>query len=113
MLSFQRTLLPSWFFNFAIFSCPYRYCRFTGIDAQSQSSTALYIPGFDPQPISADVIGVGPDGRTTWALHQGKPDATDTASYADFIGTGKHGDTDGGRHAPADPRWRDGNCDQD
>ncbi|KIM48644.1 hypothetical protein M413DRAFT_82803 [Hebeloma cylindrosporum] len=58
-----------------------------GNGAQAQRSTSLYIPGFDPQPVSADVIGVGSDGRTTWALHKGKPDPTDTSSYPDFVGT--------------------------
>jgi hypothetical protein len=57
--------------------------------ARAQRSTSLYIPGFDPQPVSADVIGVGSDGRTTWALHKGKTDPTDTSSYPDFVGTGK------------------------
>ncbi|KAJ3493374.1 hypothetical protein NLJ89_g11034 [Agrocybe chaxingu] len=54
---------------------------------QCQLSTSLYIPGFDPQPISASVVGVGADGRTTWALRKGQPDATDTSSYPDFFGT--------------------------
>ncbi|PPQ91415.1 hypothetical protein CVT25_014303 [Psilocybe cyanescens] len=54
---------------------------------RSQLITSLYVPGFDPQPLSANVIGVGSDGRTTWALHKGQPDATDTSSYVDFIGT--------------------------
>ncbi|KDR73690.1 hypothetical protein GALMADRAFT_142148 [Galerina marginata CBS 339.88] len=57
------------------------------IGARSQLTTSLYIPGFDPQPISADLIGVGSDGRTTWVLQQGRVAATDTSSYADFFGT--------------------------
>jgi hypothetical protein len=36
--------------------------------AIAQESTLLYIPGFDPQALSADVIGVGSDGRTTYVL---------------------------------------------
>lgn len=65
--------------------------RSADIAVQGQSSTSdLYIPGFDPQPISADMIGVGSDGRTTWALHKGNPHPTDTASYADFPGTGAY-----------------------
>ncbi|KAF9053127.1 hypothetical protein BJ165DRAFT_1400467 [Panaeolus papilionaceus] len=56
--------------------------------ARSQTSTSLYIPGFDPQPVSANVAGIGADGATTWILHQGSRDPTDTSSYADFIGTG-------------------------
>ncbi|KAJ3753414.1 hypothetical protein EV360DRAFT_53512 [Lentinula raphanica] len=31
-------------------------------------STSLYIPGFDPQPISADIVGVDSSGHTTWDL---------------------------------------------
>lgn len=57
--------------------------RWSSVVAQ----TSLYIPGFDPQPISANVVGVGSDGRTTWALQKGQADATDTKSYADFHGT--------------------------
>lgn len=35
------------------------------------AQTTLYIPGFDPQPITADVLGVGADGQTTWLLGPG------------------------------------------
>ncbi|TFK36331.1 hypothetical protein BDQ12DRAFT_633921 [Crucibulum laeve] len=50
-----------------------------------RAQTSLYIPGFDPQPVSADVIGVGSGGRTTWALHKGE--ATNNAENPEFIGT--------------------------
>lgn len=35
------------------------------------AQTSLYIPGFDPQPISVNQLGVGSDGRTTWELQPG------------------------------------------
>ena len=35
----------------------------------------LYIPGFDPQPLSGTVLGVGSDGRTTYQISPAK--ATD------------------------------------
>ncbi|KAF9532875.1 hypothetical protein CPB83DRAFT_806489 [Crepidotus variabilis] len=49
-----------------------------------QSTTGLFIPGFDPQPVSADIIGIGSDGHTTWAIHQGQRTPGDTSSYEDF-----------------------------
>ncbi|CAA7270958.1 unnamed protein product [Cyclocybe aegerita] len=63
---------------------------------QCQLSTSLYVPGFDPQPMSASVVGVGVDGRTTWALRKGQPDTVDTSSYPDFFGTATlvHGPND-------------------
>ncbi|KAJ8700427.1 hypothetical protein PTI98_003450 [Pleurotus ostreatus] len=45
--------------------------------AAQQAQTSLFIPGFDPQPLSADAIGVDGEGRTTWALQAGQ--ATDPA----------------------------------
>ncbi|CAL1705476.1 unnamed protein product [Somion occarium] len=49
------------------------------------AQTSLYIPGFDPQPISANEVGVGEDGRTTWQLQPG----VTSGSFDDFglIGT--------------------------
>lgn len=35
------------------------------------AQTSLYIPDTDPQPLSADVLGVGPNGETTYLLHPG------------------------------------------
>lgn len=52
----------------------------------AQSTTALYIPGFDPQPLIADVGGVGSGDHTTWLIHAGKPTGTEDPS--DFQGTG-------------------------
>jgi len=49
------------------------------------AQTSLFIPGFDPQPLSADILGVDTQGRTTWALHPGSP--TDTLNDAGLIGT--------------------------
>jgi len=46
---------------------------------------SLYIPGFDPQPISAIELGAGSDGRTTWLIEPGSPTGTFTAP--DFLGT--------------------------
>lgn len=52
------------------------------------AQTSLFIPGFDPQPISADILGVDAQGRTTWALHKGAP--TDTFDDSGFVGTGEY-----------------------
>lgn len=50
------------------------------------AQTSLYIPGFDPQPVSASQLGIGADGRTTWEL---KPGVTSgTFDEIGFIGTG-------------------------
>ncbi|KAG6843809.1 hypothetical protein H0H93_016956 [Arthromyces matolae] len=49
------------------------------------AQTSLYIPGFDPQPISADILGVDGQGRTTWAVHQGA--LTGTFDEVNFPGT--------------------------
>jgi len=46
--------------------------------ATALAQTSLYIPGFDPQAISADVEGVDAQGRTTWLLHGGAPSGTFT-----------------------------------
>jgi hypothetical protein len=51
------------------------------------AETSLYIPGFDEQPVSVDVIGVGPDGRTTWEIVPSKP--TGTVPAPPFPVTGK------------------------
>jgi hypothetical protein len=54
--------------------------------ALALSQTSLFIPGFDPQPLSADILGVDAQGRTTWAVHAGSP--TDTFNDSPFPGTG-------------------------
>ena len=51
------------------------------------AETSLYIPGFDEQPVSVDIIGVGPDGRTTWQIVPSKP--TGTISSPSLSITGK------------------------
>ncbi|KAI0807815.1 hypothetical protein C8Q74DRAFT_1229450 [Fomes fomentarius] len=40
------------------------------------AETTLYIPGFDPQPITADVEGVDAQGRTTYRLGAGVTSGT-------------------------------------
>ncbi|KAI0027474.1 hypothetical protein K488DRAFT_61505, partial [Vararia minispora EC-137] len=44
----------------------------------------LIVPGFDPQPLSAAVIGTDAAGHTTWQIMPGT--ATDSAAV-DFVGT--------------------------
>ncbi|KAF8077602.1 hypothetical protein FPV67DRAFT_1684135 [Lyophyllum atratum] len=56
------------------------------LDAEAQT-TSLYIPGFEPQPVSADILGVGQDGRTTWVLHQGEATAHASDQSGSFFGT--------------------------
>jgi hypothetical protein len=58
----------------------------------ANADTSLWIPETDPEPISAGIVGVGNDGRTTWALQQGS--ATGTFTDQDNgppIGTGESG----------------------
>ncbi|KAI0780529.1 hypothetical protein BD413DRAFT_607818 [Trametes elegans] len=40
------------------------------------AQTSLYIPGFDPQAITADVEGVDAQGRTTWRIGPGVTSGT-------------------------------------
>jgi len=43
----------------------------------ADSETSVYVPFIDPQPISADLVGIDTaQGRTTWALHQGAKTGT-------------------------------------
>ncbi|TCD67298.1 hypothetical protein EIP91_000321 [Steccherinum ochraceum] len=49
------------------------------------AQTSLYIPGFDPQPVSANMLGVGSDGRTTWQIAPGT--ASGSLSDNGFVGT--------------------------
>ncbi|KAF9075193.1 hypothetical protein BDP27DRAFT_1315659 [Rhodocollybia butyracea] len=53
-----------------------------GLQSVVAQSTSLYVPGFDPQPIDANIIGTA-DGSTTWALSPGS--ATD--GDQGFVGT--------------------------
>jgi len=41
---------------------------------------SLYIPGTAEQPVSAELLGAGPDSKTTWELLPGKPTGTWTQS---------------------------------
>jgi len=59
--------------------------EFVWIDVVAE--TSLYIPGFDEQPVSVDILGVGLDGRTTWQIVPSKP--TGTISSPSFSITGK------------------------
>ncbi|KAJ3989423.1 hypothetical protein F5890DRAFT_1252343 [Lentinula detonsa] len=55
-----------------------------GLQSIVAQSTSLYIPGFDDQPISADIVGVDSSGHTTWDLQPGS--VTDD-SDGGFVGT--------------------------
>jgi len=64
-----------------------RECRLTDfIWTVALAETSLYIPGFDEQPVSVTVLGVGPDSRTTWQIQPGQP--TGTVPPAPFPLTG-------------------------
>jgi hypothetical protein len=51
-----------------------------------RADTSLYIPGFDPQPLSVGELGTDGQGRTTWEVVPGS--LTGTFSEPAFIGTG-------------------------
>lgn len=62
-----------------------------GINAQTLT-TSLYIPGYEgPQPVNADMVGVGSNGRTTWVVHDGATGSSPTTSTmsVEFIGSGE------------------------
>ncbi|GBE81867.1 hypothetical protein SCP_0402410 [Sparassis crispa] len=40
------------------------------------ADSSMYIPGFDAQPVTAQEIGVGSDGLTTWLIAPGVPSGT-------------------------------------
>jgi len=42
---------------------------------------SLYLPGFDPQPLSANELGTGTDGRTTWEIQAGTPTGTEEVAF--------------------------------
>jgi len=48
-------------------------CLLNARRSWAQEVTSLYIPGFDPQPLSASVLGVGSDSRTTLAISPAQP----------------------------------------
>jgi len=51
------------------------------------AQTSLYLPGFDPQPLSVNVIGVGGDGETTYQVVPGEPTGTWVGQEPAFYGT--------------------------
>ncbi|KAJ7685660.1 hypothetical protein DFH06DRAFT_1159083 [Mycena polygramma] len=53
----------------------------------ADSETSVIVPFADPQPISADILGVDAQGRTTWQLHQGAFTGTWTDPQGSFPGT--------------------------
>ena len=53
-----------------------------------ESLTSLYIPGFDPQPLSAVPLGVDAEGKTTYEIRPGS--LTGTFSESPFFGTGMY-----------------------
>ncbi|KAF8205596.1 hypothetical protein K438DRAFT_1818083 [Mycena galopus ATCC 62051] len=54
----------------------------------ADSETTLIVPFADPQPISADILGIDTaNGRTTWELHQGAFTGTWTDPQGSFPGT--------------------------
>ncbi|KAF8643910.1 hypothetical protein AX16_008926 [Volvariella volvacea WC 439] len=40
------------------------------------AQVSLFLPGFDPQPLSADAAGVDEEGRTTWIIQTGAVSGT-------------------------------------
>ncbi|KAI9455671.1 hypothetical protein BJY52DRAFT_1279071 [Lactarius psammicola] len=50
-----------------------------------RADTSLFIPGFDPQPLSAGNLGTDGQGRTTWEIVPGSP--TGTFDEVAFVGT--------------------------
>ena len=51
-----------------------------------RADTSLFVPGFDPQPLSVGDLGTDAQGRTTWEIVPGS--LTGTFSEPAFIGTG-------------------------
>jgi len=52
------------------------------------ADVSLFLPGFDPQPISVNILGVGADGETTYQVLPGEPTGTWIGQDPAFIGTG-------------------------
>ncbi|KAH8984570.1 hypothetical protein EDB86DRAFT_2962704 [Lactarius hatsudake] len=50
-----------------------------------RADASIFIPGFDPQPLSAGELGTDGQGRTTWEIVPGTP--TGTFDEAAFVGT--------------------------
>ncbi|KAF5352722.1 hypothetical protein D9756_006007 [Leucocoprinus leucothites] len=56
--------------KFTSFATLVAFTAFTTVSAQA--TTSIIVPGFDAQPLSADVIGVDTSaGQTTWAVQAG------------------------------------------
>jgi len=53
---------------------------FVLLSRHALADVTLYIPGTDEQPVSAQLLGTGPNGETTWKLLPGKPTGTWTQS---------------------------------
>ncbi|KAJ7029338.1 hypothetical protein C8F04DRAFT_1265002 [Mycena alexandri] len=53
----------------------------------ADSETSVIVPFADPQPISADILGVDGQGRTTWQLRQGAFTGTWSDPQGSFPGT--------------------------
>jgi hypothetical protein len=51
-----------------------------------RGDVSLFIPDFDPQPLSAGNLGTDGQGRTTWEIVPGS--LTGTFTEHDFTGTG-------------------------
>ncbi|KAI0247341.1 hypothetical protein BJV78DRAFT_945165 [Lactifluus subvellereus] len=49
------------------------------------ADTSLFIPGFDPQPLSVENLGTDGQGRTTWEILPGTP--TGISDEVAFVGT--------------------------
>ena len=49
---------------------------------------SLYIPGFDPQPVSVNIVGIGADSQTTYQVLPGQPTGTWSGQPPAFVGTG-------------------------
>ncbi|KAH7929660.1 hypothetical protein BV22DRAFT_1029289 [Leucogyrophana mollusca] len=53
-----------------------------------KADVSLYMPGFDPQPLSVNVLGAGSDGLTTYEVVPGEPTGTWVGQDPAFFGTG-------------------------
>jgi len=53
-----------------------------------KADVSLYMPGFDPQPLSVSVVGAGSDGLTTYQVVAGQPTGSWIGQDPAFYGTG-------------------------
>ncbi|THU81505.1 hypothetical protein K435DRAFT_809017 [Dendrothele bispora CBS 962.96] len=63
----------------------HRVAVFFGLVVGAAAQVSLYVPGFDPQPLSAVAVGVDGQGRTTWELSPGS--ITNSDQDIGLIGT--------------------------